>query len=137
MRLRRKEMLALIRQLGAYVQSASGGDEQKILSSGFDTVAVAGSRPPVGQVYNLRLKEGTWTGQIRALWNKVPGAVCYEVHLSEALHGDSFRHYRTVCKTRFVLTDLEPGRIYYVRIIAVGRRGYGAFSDIGTKVAAL
>ena len=34
MRMRRKELLYVINQLGAYVQQASGGDEEKIFSSG-------------------------------------------------------------------------------------------------------
>lgn len=138
MDIRRAEMLELVRQLAAYVQVASMGDEEKIRSSGFDVVKKGAARPHVHQVMRLRLRQGASPASLRAIWQAVTGAESYEIQLSMDGPDDKFfRHYLTVVGSRVNLLDLEAGRIYWVRVRAVGRKGYGTWSNTGKQTASL
>lgn len=138
MKLRRKDLMEMVRRMASYVQAESQGDEEKILSSGFDVVRRGVPLPPVGQVQNLRLKSGSEPGSIRVLWNKVKGSFCYMIEISdEGMSPESFELYRVVGKTRWDIIGLEPGGVYWVRISAVGCSGYGAPSAIAVASARL
>ncbi|MBL0309038.1 MAG: fibronectin type III domain-containing protein [Bacteroidetes bacterium] len=129
MRLRQKAMLDIIRKLAAYVQDESAGDEEAILSSGFGVVQRGGPLY-VGQVLNLRTKGGVNSGTIRAVWDKVTGAGAYIVEVSDTgPAGESFTQYRVVIGSRMDITGLNPGGLYWIRVTAVGRSGYGLPSD--------
>lgn len=129
MRLRQKELMSSNRKLAAYVQDESGGDEEIILSSGFDVVR-RGAPLYVGQVLNLRTRGGVNPGSIRAIWGKVAGASAYIVEISGTEpNSESFTLNRVVINTRQDITGLTPGAMYWVRVTAVGRSGYGLPSD--------
>ena len=136
MKLRRAEMLALITQLAAYVQSTSGGDTEIILSSGFDIIVRGAPQPPVGQVLNLRLSNGTVSGKVKALWDKVPGARLYVITASIDPLDMKLSEFKGVStKTRFQIEGLTPGTKYWVRVAAIGKDGLGNWSDIASKIA--
>lgn len=135
MRLRRKEMLAMVRRLAAYVQATSAGNEEIILSSGFDVVRRGAPLGPVGQVLNLRVKAGGAPGSLRLVWNTVVGAGAYQVQISETNLPDSFELVRIAIATRADVNGLVPGKVYYVRVGAVGREEYGAWSAVVTANA--
>lgn len=132
MRLRLKDLMNLIRKLAAYVQATSGGNEESILSSRFDVVYRGAPLGPVGQVLNLRIKPGSVPGSIRVLWNSVVGAGAYQVQISTTNVPDSFQLVRIAIRTNADLNGLIPGDVYFIRIGAVGRDEYGAWSDVGT-----
>ena len=136
MKLRRAEMLGLIVQLSAYVQSTSAGNKEIILSSGFDVIQRGTPQPPVGQVLNLRLSSGSISGSIKALWDRVPGAKIYAIEISNDPFTDaSFKLTASSSKTRCQLEGLNPGTKYWVRIAAVGKDGTGKWSDPAAKIA--
>lgn len=131
MRQRRAELLVLIRRLAAYVQDVSAGEGTVILSSGFGVAANPAPQAPVGKVYNLRASSGSFPGSIRALWDVVVGAGAYVIEISaEGPDPDSFHMHQVVLQTRCDITDLEPGCKYWVRVYAVGRKGYGEVSGV-------
>lgn len=131
MRLRRKEFLLQIGQLSAYVQDASGGDQEKILSSGY-TVAGAKIPHPVvaGEVTNVRLSDGSNSGKINVLWNKATDAVIYAVEVSPNadFSGDSMARGVST-KTHKEIGTLTPGTKYWVRVFALGREEFGPFTE--------
>lgn len=136
MKLRRAEMLALIVQLGAYVQSTSNGDKEIILSSGFDVIQSGAPQPPVGQVMNVRLSNGRTSGSIKVLFDKMPGAKAYVVEIStEPLDESKWDAKGAPIKTRFEITDLQPGTKYWVRVAAIGKDGVGLWSNLAFKIA--
>ena len=136
MKLRRAEMLALITQLAAYVQSTSNGDKEIILSSGFDVIARGVPQPPVGQVMNVRATNGTVTGSIKILWDKMPGARIYAVELSsDPFTAESFEIKGISTKIRFQIERLKSGAKYWVRVTAIGKDGPGIASDPAAKIA--
>ncbi len=136
MKLRRAEMLALIIQLAAYVQSTSNGDKETILSSGFDVITRGVPQPPVGQVLNLRVSKGTVSGTVKLLWDRMPGARVYVIEVSTDPFGpETFEPRGVSTKSRFELDKLKPGNKYWMRVAAIGLNGLGDWSDPAAKIA--
>ncbi len=135
MRIRRKELLDLIRLEAAYVQNASGGDEEKILSSGFDIVRHGVASLPVGQVQNLRLIYTDMSGVLKARWNRLPNARIYFIEVADEQQPGNFIQKGTATKTTFEIKNLTPGKIYYVRVAGIGRLGKGDYSYVISKMA--
>jgi hypothetical protein len=131
MKLRRKEMLFLIGQLAAYVQQASGADEEKILSSGFDVRSSNHSHPVVaGEVHNVRVTDGSNSGKIKVSWDKAANAVVYIVLVSTNPDGfnlESAKGYTT--RTSKEIGDLDTGVKYWIRVVALGREEIGPLSE--------
>lgn len=130
MRLRRKELLALIVQLAAYVQEASGGNEEKILSSGFST-----AKPPsphsdtAGPVYNLQLKDGSAEGKIRVDFDKATDAVLYLVLVAFDPDFSKQEPKGITTKTHKEIGNFDTGTKVWVKVIALGRENPGTPSD--------
>ncbi|MBL0309701.1 MAG: fibronectin type III domain-containing protein [Bacteroidetes bacterium] len=138
MRQRRAALLALISRLAAYVQDVSDGVGTVILSSGFGVTAEPRPLAPVGMVLHLRLRGGKFPGSIHAIWDKVIGAGAYAVEISdEGPSPDSFYLHKIVLSSRCDIIHLEPGRMYWVRVYAVGRLGYGEVSGVCVAHATL
>jgi len=130
MRLRRREFLYVMSQEGAYVQEASGGEEEKILSSGYDVV---GPKTPhsdtAGPISNLRATDGSVNGKIRVDWDKALDAVNYVVLVS--LDGD-FKNPEpkgVTTKTHKEIGDFESGTSVWIKIIPIGRENIGPHSE--------
>jgi hypothetical protein len=138
MRLRRKEMLYITSQLAAYVQEASEGDEEIILSSGFDVRkrGTPGSVTP-GVVYNVRLSDGSTSGKIRAEWNEADNAINYVMMLSDTADFSNMKLDRvfTTTKLRKEFGGLNPGSTYWVKVIALGREEFGTPSEAASIIA--
>ncbi len=129
MRMRRKELLGLIVQLAGYVQQASAGDEEKILSSGFDVVrrGVPGSATPE-QVMNVRLGDGSASGLVKVRWAKTAGAVNYiiESSLNSDFSGSIQRTSTTSIQKE--IGEYTPATTVWVRVYALGRQNPGTTS---------
>lgn len=126
MRLRRKELLALVVLLAGYVQTTSGGDEEKILSSGFDIRAQGLPKPVVaGEVTNLQVGDGSVNGSVLLNWDRAKNAVIYVIEVStssEFADGD----YRGITtKTQKEIDELNSGTRYWIRVTALGREKAG------------
>src|SRR4051812_27678031 len=71
MRLRRAAMLLIMFQLAAYVQEASDGDREKILSSGFGVVGDKVRHPVVaGETHDVRVFDGSSEEKQLFKWNR-------------------------------------------------------------------
>jgi len=128
--LRRKELLFLISQEAAYVQEASGGDEEKILSSGFD---VRGASTPhsdtAGEVTNVRLSDGSVSGKIRIDWDRADNAVMHVVMASKDSDFTNAEPKGVTTKTRKEIGGYDAGTRVWVRVIALGREAWGTPSE--------
>ena len=136
LKLRRAEMLVLIVQLAAYVQSASNGDKEIILSSGFDVIERGLPQPPVGQVMNVRLSDGNVSGKLKVAFDKTAGAKVYVIEICpDPLVEANWDAKGASTKTRFELINLTPGTKYWVRVAAIGKDGIGLWSYPAFKIA--
>ena len=130
MRLRRKEMLYQIGQLSAYVQEASGGDEEKIRSSGFDIKNVKTPHPVIaGEVNNVRLADGSSSGKITVDWDKASNAVMYVILTSANADFTGQEPKGITTKTHKEIGSLTTGNRYWVKVIGLGREEVGPASE--------
>jgi len=135
MRLRRKEMLDLVVQLAAYVQNASAGATEKIISSGFDVVRQKTTPPQVTKVYNVRVRKGSKTGSVKINWNPVKAAKVYMVRaLTETDVPDKLEIKAISSAARCEIEELTPGLRYYILIAAIGSKSIGQWSDPAFKI---
>ncbi len=129
MRLRRKEMLFLIVQLGAYVQQASDGDEEVILSSGFDVVAAGTPRPDTGgEVTGIDLTDGSQENTIKVEWDKATDAVLYLLETSATPDFSNGEFAGGTTRTQKEIGPFAPGSTVWIRIFAFGRENPGPHS---------
>jgi hypothetical protein len=126
----RTALLAVIPTLLGYIQSVSGGDEEKILSSGVD---VKKTKSPVGVLQapaNVRSRFGINPGEFIVNFGGVKGRLIYRVQLNPT-PGDNtgWADYSYTGKNRAEFSGLVTGQEYSVRIAAVSAAGSGEWSD--------
>jgi len=116
------------------VQAVTGGDPEKIETTGF-RVRI---RPtPVGtpaQVTNLTLAAGPVEATLKAAWKPVRGVRSYEVEASpDPITATSWIFKGTVTKSKATLNSFSSGAKIWVRIRGVGAAGAGPWSDPAVK----
>jgi hypothetical protein len=125
----RLALIALLRELAAYVDSKARGDVQIILVSGFDFVNRGHSpqlqlpKPNIQRIRNER------TTQLVVSVKRVPTARSFEaqVRIGQGPWQAAGTHPQA---RRIVLQDLVPGTLYWIRVRAVGgSTGYSEWSD--------
>ena len=103
------------------VQDISGGDEVKILSSGFE---INRKRTPVGvldQVMNVQVKLGKTSGSLDISWDVVSNAYSYEIRYTKNPKTDASIYAGvTSTKRKVTIENLIPGQTYIVQVAAVG-----------------
>ncbi|MFI5220518.1 MAG: fibronectin type III domain-containing protein [Bacteroidia bacterium] len=118
-----------LRTLTGYVQSASEGDETKILSAGFDVKSPrnpVGILPPPG---NVRCVFGNVPGEIIVRWGGVKGRLIYKVQINETPDIPRWVDYTYTGKARLVVSGLVSGNVYEFRIACISASGIGDYSD--------
>ena len=129
------ELRNQLTQRASYVDNASGGDEEKILSSAFSVRAAPTPVGLPGQPGNLIARMGSLEGTIELDWDPVRGARSYIIDCK--LHSDTEQWQQVKISTRsdVTLTGLISGSTYAFRVRAVGTAGEGPWSDEAVKMA--
>lgn len=126
---KRDVFISTLHLLGNYVTFVAAGNRTVAASSAMplnkDSLPRVLTKPE-----NLRLSEGTNSGELKLAFDAVPAARSFQYQvttdpLSEASQWQSFTG--TTC--RFLLTGLTPGQKYWVRVVAVGTGGQSITSD--------
>jgi hypothetical protein len=135
----RQKLAGELQTLAFYLQTVADGDATKLTTAGFPArkdnprVQNPGSLPaPEG----LLVDRGVLSGQIVVKMNKVAKAASYEVQTATAdptveTNWSGAGSY-TGCRG-IALDGLTPGKIYWVRVRALGNSGPGAWTT-GTSV---
>ena len=129
------DLKAAFEQEGAYVQSESEGQEDKILSSGYGIRGTPGPSTPVGQVQDVSLTEGDNPGSLDCQFKPVANKKSYDVQVTtvDPVNGP----YTTVQQptaSACTITGLTSGQRVWVRVRAIGALGPGPWSDPATKI---
>ena len=116
------------------VQAVTGGDPDKIETTGFRVRA----RPtPVGtpaQVTNLVLAAGPTDGTLKAAWKPVRGVRSYELEASpDPITPASWIFKGTVTKSKATVNSFTSGAKVWVRVRGIGAAGPGPWSDPAVK----
>ena len=128
------EFDALLSSEGAYIQSASKGEEAKILGAGVEVADAPSPTPDMPAPGNLRATGGDLDGEADLAWDPVSGRDTYIAECSETATGPWNQVY-VGRKSSFTATELVSGHLYYFRVRALGPRGAGPWSDIAHKRA--
>jgi hypothetical protein len=127
----------LMIRLADYVQSASGGDELKIISSGLD---IRREPAPVGDLIaptDLRAEFGSHEGEVDLKWGGVSGSKLYVIEIAaDPNDSESWEQIAMPTYNRFTATGLDSGTRYWFRVAAVGTTGRSPWSDPAMKMAA-
>jgi hypothetical protein len=128
----------LIRELAGYVQAQSGGDATKILSAGFDVRKKGQPVDKVEKVQNLRYEPTDVTGSADLRWNGADNATNYQVFENEigSEQEDAWEPVAFTSKARFTVENLQPGKTYWFRVVAIGRKGLVSTPSQAIKVIA-
>lgn len=124
-----KVVLEDIKSLAAYVQNATAGDADRILSSGFDVVK-AGS--PIGELdppRNLGARFTTMSGRAALVWEREYGADMHHVYMSTSNDPFNWVLIGATTKSRFNADSLEPGTMYWFAVTAIGAAGESSKSE--------
>ena len=130
------QLKALLKTLAGYVQTTSGVDETKILSSGFD-VARRGS--PIGELnppVNLGSRVTSMSGRVSLKWESPYGTEMNHVFMSEASSPFNWVLIGATSKSRFNADSLEPGKFYWFAVSAIGAAGETSKSEPARAMAA-
>jgi len=118
----RAEMLSLLRQLASYVTGNCNSELVALLSSGFEAVKAPA---PVGVLpapENLRLSVTGISGELFLRFDRVPNAANYSVQVATSPDGP-WQDQALSTSTRVMISDLTPGKVYWVRSAANGTAG--------------
>jgi hypothetical protein len=127
----------MMSRMVGYVESASGGDEQTILSAGMDVraPATATGQPPAVPS-SLVATAGDLEGEIDLSWNASPNASSYIVQSSPNPPTDSsWAQATVVTASKTTVGGLASGSKHWFRVAAVGAAGQSAWSDPTLKMA--
>ena len=130
-RVKKQTLLDSMRLLGNYVQNAAGGDETKILSSGFAVkkAAVKNNELPDAPV-GLLVKSSV-AGSLDIKWAPVAGALVYELQATTVADATTgWVHIGNSSSTKFTYSGLVAGTKYWIRVAAINKNGQSAYSDV-------
>lgn len=124
---KREELLGLLRQEAAYVQSIAGENLPLLLSSGFEAMSTNRAQvqlvPPV-----IEHLDNPMSQQLGLRLKPVYTAKAYEVRISYGTSG--WQAVGVFTQSRLVIPDLTPGTTYTVQARAIGGlTGYSDWSD--------
>lgn len=131
----RAEMEAALNGRRNYVDSKSGGDAAKILSTGF---AVRAGAAPIGDLpapADFLATFGDNPGEVDLTWSAVKGAKSYIAEVRENVAGAAWGGAKVVTKSRATMEGLVTGKSYSFRVRAVGAAGEGPWSDESQRLA--
>lgn len=132
------DLKTLLARGATYVQNASDGDAEKILSANLH-VEHGFSMWPFGsldQVDELSASVGDQPGEIDLAWDPVPGAAGYEVEISRdvAPYGP-WEPAAATGQSKTTLEQLTRKQRYWIRVRAVTEDKTGDWSDPVMKTA--
>jgi hypothetical protein len=129
-------LYALLGELGSYVQTASNGAKDVILSAGFD---VRRTPEPLGQLQappNMRATVAPYPGTLLVRWGGVRGRQNYRLEVAIGSPTAEWTVLTVTSKPRFVVEGLQSNEVYYFRVAAIGAAGISPVSDITSAKAA-
>jgi len=128
----------LIRELAGYIQGQSGGDATKILSAGFDFRKKGQPVEKIDMVLNLRFDPTNVSGLVDLRWNPAANATNYQTFLNRVGpdQQDAWELVGFTSKARQTISSLEPGKSYWFRVVAIGRKGLVSTPSQVVKVIA-
>ncbi len=113
-----------------YVQMASGGDADMILSSGFEVVKRGSPLGELNPPKNLGARFTNMAGRVSLKWDREVGSDLHHVFMSTSNNPFKWELIGATTKSRFNADTLEPGTVYWFSVTAIGAAGESSKSDV-------
>lgn len=131
---KRETLTGSLRILGTYVNMVANGDRTQLLSSGFDI-----SKEPQPAVLtkpeNLKVENGLSSGQLLVTVKAVKGAYAYlHEYTTDATLAPGSWVTTNSTTSRHLLTNLQPGTVYFCRVGALGSNNQLLYSDAVSRM---
>lgn len=123
----RSEMISMMKKRGAYIQEASNGNKQAILSSGLGVKNPPTPLTALAAPTNLRVDLNGEAGMMKIRWDTVEGAKTYVLQCSPDVTPRVWEQLASTTKT-VVTKTLEVGVTYVFRAAASGVPGQSNWS---------
>lgn len=132
---KKRELINTMHNLCHYVLFTSKGNRLIAESSGFTIAKDPAPQPPIEKPAGLSLTDGSNTGELLLVFDRVKGIRSYMYQISQDPSDETkwTTQYGTIRKNLF--TGLESGRKYYIRVIAIGTDSQIVYSDPVSRVA--
>lgn len=131
----RGELNAVLKQLALSVMTEANGDEAMLITSGFTLMKQRAPRY-ITNPGNVTLSNGITSGQIVSMIKAIPGGMSYLHEIAiEFPVDDSMWISNASSTSKFVFTNLVPGKQYWVRVAVIGSRKQKAYSKVATWFA--
>ncbi|MBI3880675.1 MAG: hypothetical protein HY301_11520 [Verrucomicrobia bacterium] len=125
-----EELTELLRQEGAYIQTATGGHPEKILGTGADIASPRSPSPATPAVQNLAARANGMEAMLHFKWDSSGRSYTYEFQITlDPNLPDGWTHAGTTRKSRLDAEDLTSGKKTWGRVRAIGPNGPGPWSD--------
>jgi hypothetical protein len=136
----RRPLERILRELAAYVQHASRGDQIRVLASGFAIRRTSGHAARVGleplqAPVGLRIRRGNASGQVFVRCKAVRSARLYQWRFATAQAPTSWMFAETSSSSASTIEGLVAGTQYRLQVRAYGRRGASDWSENVTLFA--
>lgn len=132
---KRAELISMLYALGRYVVFEADDDKTKAQKSGFSIAKEPSPMPPIAKPENLQVTEGGNAGELFIKFKRVIGARSYMIQYAiETSTGEPVWLSQTCTTSKFTLTQLESGKKYIIRVVAVGINEQLMYSDPVSRI---
>jgi hypothetical protein len=131
----RTALVTVLQELGRYITYVANGNEEKLVSSGFD---VSRQREPsvLAEPGVVTVSQGISSGRLVASLPRVAGAYSYLYQITpDPLVPESTWDSMPLNRSTGVFENLIPGQKYWIRVAAVGSGTQIAFTGITSHIA--
>ncbi len=121
---------ATMEQLQGYVITTAKGDEEKILSSGFEISNPRTKTTKAGPLTGLTIQPTINEGEVNLKWKPLAKSGIKKISVSYDLI--TWQLKGETSKSKITLTGLTSGSMVHVRVACVNTAGSGPWSDIAS-----
>ncbi len=127
---KRKELEVLLRKLGNYVNAIANGNEEQLLSSGFDISKPSEAVGPLPAPQNIQIKPGRSKGTVVVSCDRVEHASHYVLVYRNMTEGEqSEKELAFSTKPKLWIGNLTSGNQYSFCLLALGTHEERNWSD--------
>lgn len=132
-----QQLDSIIRKAAAFVNHESNGNDDLITAAGFELRKRNNKSSELHSPEGLKIKRTEKSGELKLNWKPVKNSRNYLVQYT-AKKPTKKNDWETLFSTRSVclLNTLTPGKIYRIRIFAVGAKGVSEPSEMAEIMAA-
>jgi hypothetical protein len=127
---KRQKLILQLKGLAGYVSYIADGDQQKLMSSGFELSFETCISFEIAKPENLQISAGKNPGELHLSSSRVVGAIFYNFQYTiDPISPDSLWISHIDSANKFTLRNLEKGKKYWCRVGAVSTNEKVIFSD--------